>query len=115
MPRWRSQRDSAREVGAVGGERVRRQAALHPDGVEEAHDHRLDGVVAAAAAASVAARTDVEDFMAALMNLPCFPPRNAARRPRGSRAAWLVRQNADAVWFASGAVERDRLTDPYDH
>ncbi len=33
------------EVGAIRRERVRRQAALHPDGVEKAHDHRLDGLV----------------------------------------------------------------------
>jgi hypothetical protein len=29
------------QVGAVGGQRVRRQAALHPHGVEKTHDHRL--------------------------------------------------------------------------
>ncbi len=65
------------------------------------------------AVARVAARTDVEDFIAALMDLPAF--RRGCRRRRWIAHGGLVRQNAGAVWFGPDAVSVTRLTEPHDH
>jgi hypothetical protein len=43
------------------------------------------------AVASVAARTDVEDFIAALMDLSCFPPRTPEISAQSRAAGWYDR------------------------